>query len=366
MNPISINNSKLINIAAVMVISAIIITIMIIGKSFLIPLAWSLVIALASFQILTRIEKKYHIKRLISSLVFVLLIFLVIILLFYFFLSEIASIISGIPSVSNKLIQSIQNIINVIEGYGIHIPMIDQTEIHSWITDHSEVITKALASFGKSIGNAFMVGIYLFFILYYRDNYLYFMMLREKTEEGFALAKKRSKEVIGIINNFLYGLFVTTLVLAVMLYIIFLLIGLKYAMFFAFLVALLTLLPYIGSPLGMAIVFVFASISNDGLMVPLLALAGIIISNAIKSNVIKPIIIGNKINLNAFIIFLSVITGGMIWGVSGMILFMPFAGIAKVLLEYNESTRPLVALFTILPKDQINSLKRSDSNKAKD
>jgi predicted PurR-regulated permease PerM len=49
-------------------------------------------------------------------------------------------------------------------------------------------------------------------------------------------------------------------------------------------------------------------------------------------------------------IFLSVITGGLIWGVSGMILFMPFAGIAKVLLEYNESTRPLTALFTILPK----------------
>lgn len=37
----------------------------------------------------------------------------------------------------------------------------------------------------------------------------------------------------------------------------------------------------------------------------------------------------------------------LIWGVSGMILFMPFAGIAKVLLEYNESTRPLVALFEI-------------------
>ncbi len=356
-------NSKLFNVTAVLVSSTIAIAIMIIGKSFLIPLAWSLVIALASFQILTRIERKYHIKRLISSLVFVGLVFLFIIILFYFFSREIASIIKGIPSLSEKLILTTQNIIHIFEGYGINIPMIDQSQIHSWIAGHTDVIIKVLASFGKSIGNIFLVGVYLFFILYYRDNYLYFMRLREKTDDGFAFAKKRSKEVIGIINNFLYGLFVTTLILAVMLYIIFLLIGLQYALFFAFFVALLTLIPYLGGPLGMAIVFIFASISNDGLMVPLLALAGIIISNAIKSNVVKPVVIGNKINLNAFMIFLAVITGGMIWGVSGMILFMPFAGIAKVLLEYNEGTRPLVALFTILPKDALKQPEHSKTDK---
>ncbi len=359
-------NSKLFNVTAVLLSSAIVITMLILGKSFLIPLAWSLVIALASFQMLNKIEKKYHLKRIISSILFVGLIFLGIVMLFYFFLSEIALIIKGIPSLSEKLTQVIQNIINVLEGYGIHIPMIDQTQIHGWITDHADVIAKALASFGSSIGTIFLVGVYLFFILYYRDNYLYFMRLRERTDDGFALAKKRSKEIIVIINNFLYGLFTITLILAVMLYVIFLLIGLKFALFFAFLVALLTLIPYIGSPLGMTIVFVFASISNDGLAVPLMALAGMIVSNALKSNVFKPIVIGNKINLNAFMIFLSVITGGLIWGVSGMILFMPFAGIAKVLLEYNESTRPLVALFTILPKDVQNQLKNSKTEKSQD
>lgn len=329
---------------------------------FLIPLAWSLVIALASFQMLTRIENKFHVKRLVSSLLFVGLVFLLIILLFYFFYREIASIIEGIPSIGDKLTLTIHNIITVLKGYGIHIPRIDQAMIHSWITAHAAVITNALESFGKSIGKVFLIGVYLFFILYYRDNYIYFVKLREKTDDGFSNAKKRSKEIIGIITNFLRGLFLTTLILAVMLYIVFLLIGLKFALFFAILVALLTLLPYIGSPLGMAIVFVFASISHEGLMVPILAIVGIIISNAIKGNVIKPIVIGNKINLNAFMIFLSVITGGLIWGVSGMILFMPFAGIAKVILDSNENTRPLTALFTILPKDVLKDPVRSTKN----
>jgi predicted PurR-regulated permease PerM len=53
--------------------------------------------------------------------------------------------------------------------------------------------------------------------------------------------------------------------------------------------------------------------------------------------------------------------GGLIWGVSGMILFMPFAGIAKVLLDSSESTKPLVALFITLPKDAMKTPNKSSS-----
>ena len=356
----ALNNSKLIRITSVLLVSAIGLTIMILAKSFLIPLAWSLVIALTSFRLLNRIEKKYHINRLISSLIFVALIFLAIIALFYFFYQEIASIINGIPSFTTDLTRAVQNMLNALEGYGIHITMKDGPQIHIWITSHMDIISKTLTGIGKSVGDIFLVGVYLFFMLYYRDNYLYYLRLREKTHDGFELTKKRIKEEISVISNFLYGLFITTVLMAVMLYVIFLLIGLNFALFFAILVALLSLLPYIGNPVGMIIVFVFALISNDGLLVPLLVLAGVTVTNVLKGNVIKPIIIGEKIDLNAFVIFLSVITGGLVWGVSGMILFMPFAGIVKVVLNYNESTKPLVALFTILPKDALNPSEKED------
>jgi predicted PurR-regulated permease PerM len=278
-----------------------------------------------------------------------------IVVLFYFFYREIASIVKGIPSISTNLTKAIQNVVETLGTYGIHVPMIDQAQIHQWVSEHSDSISRAFASFGKSIGNILLSSVYLFFVLYYRDNYLYFLKLRKKSEKGFRQAKERAKEVAGVISSFLYGLFLMTLILAVILYIIFLVIGLKFALFFAILVALLALIPYIGNPLGMGIVLLFAAVSSDGLTLPLLAIAGMTLTNMLKSYVLKPIIIGNKINLNAFIIFLSVITGGLIWGLSGMILFMPFAGIAKVLFEYNENTRPLVALFTTLPKGVLES-----------
>jgi predicted PurR-regulated permease PerM len=353
MQTISINNSRLFGTATFLVSLAIILTLLILAKSFLIPLAWSLVIALASFRMLNRIEKKFNINRFTSSLIFIALILLSIVVLFYFFYREIVSIINGIPSFSTNLIESIQYLLASLERYGIQAPLIDHIQIHNWVSEHSETISRALASFGKSIGNIVLTGVYLFFILYYRDNYLYFLKLKKKSDKAYLEAKEKAKEVAGVISSFLYGLFTVTLILSVILYVIFLIIGLKFALFFAVLVALLALIPYIGNPIGMAIVFLYAVVSSDGLMLPLLSLAGIIITNTLKSYIFKPIIIGNKINLNAFAIFLSVITGGLIWGVSGMILFMPFAGIAKVLFEYNENTKPLVALFETLPKEAL-------------
>ena len=159
------NNSNLFRVAAVLVIAAITITILILGKSFLIPLAWSLLIGLASFRMLNRYEKKYHIKRLFSSMIFVGMILLGIAVLFYFFYREIASIVKGMPSFSENLISTIQSLVNSLEDYGIHIPMIDQTQIHSWISGHMDVISKALMAFGKNIGTLFLVCVYLFYTI---------------------------------------------------------------------------------------------------------------------------------------------------------------------------------------------------------
>lgn len=349
MQPISTANPRLLDTAAILVSLAVVLCILILAKSFLIPLAWGLVIALASFRMLNKVERKYRIKRLISSLVFVVLILVGLGILVYFFSFEVATMIKDVPSFSKNLLEYIQNILAKLEANGIPSPVIDHLAINNWISEHTEIFSKALTSVGRTIGSITLTGVYLFFILYYRDNYLYFLKLREKNEKDFIRSKEKAKTIASVVSGFIRGLFFVTLISSILLYVIFFLIGLKFALFFALLVALLGLVPYIGNPLGMTLVFIYAAISGDGWL-PVLSLAGIMVTSALRSYIFKPVIIGNKIDLNAFVIFLSVIVGGMIWGVSGMVLFIPFAGIVKILLEYNESTRPLVALFETLPK----------------
>ena len=345
-------NSGLFKFTTTLVAVSLSVAIFIIAKPFLVPFAWSLLIALASVRMLDRVEYKLKVKRIFLTLSFVLAVLSIVIFIFYFFYIEIRLIMADMPGFSQKISDLLHNLSATMGGYGISVPdHMSKEYIQDYISGHSDDITNALAGFGQGIGKIFLVAIYLFFLIYYRDNYLHYMTLRDKTPKKIGANRKRFNDILDIINNFLYGLLIVTLIMGVMLYIIFLLVGLKYALFFAVLVALLSLIPYLGIPIGMVIVFLFGAITGDGLLVPLLAVGGIILSNMAQENIFKPIIIGDKIKLNAFMIFFSVIVGGLIWGVSGMILFMPLIGIFKLLLERNEHTKPLAVLFTHLPKD---------------
>jgi predicted PurR-regulated permease PerM len=348
----SFTNSGIFKFTITLIAVTLSVAIFILAKSFLIPFAWSLLLALASVRMLDRIEYKLKVKRIVLTLSFVLMVLAVVTLIFYFFYVEIRLIVSDMPSFSQKISDLLHNFSATMGGYGISIPdHVNKDYIQDYIAGHSDTITNALTNFGQGFGKIFLVAIYLFFLIYYRDNYLHYMTLRDKTPKKIGSNRKRFNDILDIVNNFLYGLLIVTLIMGVMLYVIFLLIGLKYGLFFAVLVALLSLIPYLGIPIGMVIAFLFSAVTSDGLLVPLLAVGGIMLSNLAQENVFKPIIIGDKIKLNAFMIFFSVIVGGLIWGVSGMILFMPLIGIFKLLLERNENTKPLAVLFTHLPKD---------------
>ena len=57
MDASEINNSMLLRLTAILIIAALVVMFMILAKSFLIPIAWALLIALASFRVLNQIEK---------------------------------------------------------------------------------------------------------------------------------------------------------------------------------------------------------------------------------------------------------------------------------------------------------------------
>ena len=345
-------NTTLFKLTTFLLGSALIITFMVIGKHFLIPLAWGLLIALSSIRILDRIEYKLNIKRIYVTLTFVLLVLLVALSFVYFIYAELRNIVTALPNLAGRISEILKNLSASLKGYGLGLPdHIDATMVKEYMKGHSAMIAGILSSFSKSIGSAFLSGIYLFFLIYYRDNYLYYLYQLYDNPARVRAERQRWDEILDVLTSFLAGMMIVTLIMIVMLYIIFLSIGVEFALFWAVLVGIFTLVPYVGNPIGMVIVFLFTTITHEGWLVPLLALGGIFFTNFLQENLFKPLIIGDKLKLNAFLIFLAVILGGTIWGISGMILFMPIVGIVNLVLEKNESTRPLSVLFTHLPSN---------------
>jgi predicted PurR-regulated permease PerM len=84
--------------------------------------------------------------------------------------------------------------------------------------------------------------------------------------------------------------------------------------------------------------------SSDQLWVPLAVAILFWFIQLIESNFLSPKVVGNSVNVNAFAAILSLIIGASIWGVAGMILFLPFAAMLKVICEEYESLQPLALL----------------------
>ena len=129
-------------------------------------------------------------------------------------------------------------------------------------------------------------------------------------------------------------------------FIVFLIFGLDYALFFAVFLAVLNLIPFIGNPIGMLVVALFTLVTKDSLLSLFLVIVALWLVNVVNENVLRPWLLGDRLKINAFVVFLSVIFGGLILSVSGMILFIPITGIIKIIISQSETNAHYAILFS--------------------
>ena len=60
----------------------------------------------------------------------------------------------------------------------------------------------------------------------------------------------------------------------------------------------------------------------------------------VDSNFLLPTIVGSKVKLNAFVTFLGLLLGEMIWGLSGMFLSIPIMAILKIIFDRVDDLKP--------------------------
>ena len=147
------------------------------------------------------------------------------------------------------------------------------------------------------------------------------------------------------IANYLKGTMMVTGLTALMTLTILLLFGVKYAFFFGSFLAVLPLIPYIGNLVGMVVILLYVYITKDSWSITLFVFIALYFSHMIQENFLKPKLLGDKMEMNAAVVFTSVIVGGLIWGFSGMILFIPFAGIVKAFIESSPASRNFAIFF---------------------
>ena len=151
-----------------------------------------------------------------------------------------------------------------------------------------------------------------------------------------ARSREEASNLIGemdaVIGGFVRGQLLVALIMAVMISVGLWLTGIEFAFLIGTAAGILDLIPYFGPLLG-AIPALMVAVLKSPLHVLYVA-AVFAVANQIESAVLSPRIVSGYVGLHPLVVILSLLAGAYVWGLLGMIVAVPLAGVLRVLLRY--------------------------------
>jgi len=335
---------KLTQIAGGLFITALVFVILILGKDLLIPLAvaiviWFLINALRRVIGKVKLGGKPLPHWLIST-VSILAILGILVGIGQLVATNIALMSEGLPAYSENFksitdrvlvllrLEEMPSIANVMERFNL-----------------SSILGDVFNSLTSVISNSVLILIYVAFLLLEQSIFgdkikLLFKGKRDgQVDEILTRIQVSSMKYISIksLASFLTGL-ASFIVLSV--------VGVDFALFWAFLIFLLNFIPTIGSLLATGFPALMALVQFDTLGPFVIVLIAVGAIQLLVGNVVEPKLMGDSLNISPLVVMLSLVLWGAIWGIVGMFLCVPITVILIIIFAQFDNTRPMAILLS--------------------
>lgn len=211
--------------------------------------------------------------------------------------------------------------------------------INEAIKSGSNLLVNIMTATGTFLFHLLLMPILVFLILLYKDRIkkAILLMAKDRSEQAAIILSMMNK----MTTKYLSGVMTVVAILAAINTLGFYIIGIEYALLFGVVAGLLNIIPYVGVIIGSALPVLFALLTMNHWGYALGVLGVCIFSQTLESNYITPRITGSSVHLNPLAAILSLLIGGMIWGIVGMILAILVAGVLKVIFDVVPDLRPL-------------------------
>lgn len=165
--------------------------------------------------------------------------------------------------------------------------------------------------------------------------------------------KKSINTIKDLLSRYFVGLVFQILILFIFYTIVLLIFGLENAIVIAFLCALLNLIPYVGPLIGGVLMLTLTMTSNIGadfssVILPKTSyvMIGFLIGQLVDNFISQPRIFSQSVKSHPLEIFLVIIIGGLLFGITGMIIAVPGYTAIKVILKEFLSENKIVQSLT--------------------
>lgn len=332
------------------------------GSNILLPFLFGILLATLLLPITKKLQQ-WKFPRVLSIVVSLLMAMILIGFLLYFLSSQIGNFLADIPALQvrfNELVIGAQKWIHE----NLNIELSTQKEYISETaekmkTESPQIVSRTVLTLTGVISYLIFLPIYTFLILYHKETIKRFLI--ELFQDGDeAKVRDLLHESQAMSQQYISGLLIELCIVFTMNTIGFLILGIKYPIFLALLSAFLNVVPYIGMLIANIICTVITLMTSpeplDALWVPIILQAVQLVDN----NILMPLIVGNKVRLNALSIILGVLVAGALAGVAGMFLAIPTLAVLKLIFERVDHLKPWAILIgdETVEEEKKNPVKR--------
>lgn len=302
------------------------------------PVLASIVIAYLLEGVVSVFERRGVHRMVVVISVFFM--FVALLLLLFFGLipqvtAQAAQLVVDLPNMIDKG----QQMFNRLPDLYPHIISEDQVK---QIIDALEAGAAALGKHAISFSLTTIMGVFTFLLYLVLVPVLVFFLLKDKRKildwlssllpQERALATRVWLEMDRQIGNYVRGKFAEIVIVGDVTYVVFAIMGLKYAMLLSVLVGLSVIVPYIGALVVTVPVLVIAFFQWGWSPDFAYVMAAYTVIQGLDGYVLVPLLFSEAVNLHPIAIIVAILVFGGIWGVWGVFFAIPLATLVKVLI----------------------------------
>ncbi len=321
--------------------------ILVLAKTILIPLSIALLISFILLPLAKKFET-WKINKEFAAFLSIFSVILIIVGVVYFFSTQIITLSKEFTDFQDRIINAFADVTVYINNNVSFVENLEKDELFNrmkvWLTNSTGLlVSKTVNSTATFMAGLMATIVFIFLFLIYRDGLTHaFLAFSPENKRPQVLKMFKSVQQVG--QKYLFGMLFLTVVIGLANSFGLMLIGIDNPFLFGFLGAALAIIPYIGTAMGAVIPIIYAFVSYDSLWMAAAVAILFWFIQLVSDNFLTPRIVGGSLKINALTAILSLFIGAAVWGLAGMILFLPFTAMLRVICEEFEELKPVALI----------------------
>ena len=313
-----------------------------VAQNILIPFAFACLLSVLLLPIVNFLES-HKFSRVISIAISIILAIGFIAGIIYFLSSQIASFMQDIPSIKQHINEHFISLQKWIREK-LNISLREQNQYLNEQADKLKAtgtgyISNTFFSITEALMLLILMPIYTFLLLFYKDHIRKFLFAIFKKEHAPGIKNVLSQTKL-MIRSYMVGILIEMSIVATANSTGLVLLGVKYAVFFGVLAAVLNLVPYIGMFTATLFTVLVSLTTTDDTSKIIWIIVIFYSVHIVDVNFLMPRIVASRLRINALISILGVVIGGALTGISGLFLSIPTIAFLKIICDEVEELKP--------------------------